>query len=82
MDIKSLLKGLIIITKKKEKYALDKKTNDVYDLLLAKKGILFKIGNLHPNTRKISFLNNSNKHVTALRSLLTKKLKKIHKKNT
>ena len=80
MNVKSLLKWLIIITNKKEKYALDKKTNDVYDLVLAKKGILFKIGNLDPNTRKINFFNISNKHVTALRSLLTKKLKKIHKK--
>ena len=43
MDIKSLLKGLIIITNKKEKYALDKKTNDVYDLLLAKKEFYLKL---------------------------------------
>ena len=75
----SLSNELILIKIKKEKYAFDKKTNEIYDYILAKKGILFKIGTLDINTLKIDYLNISNKQVTALRSLLTKKLNKIHK---
>ena len=78
----SLLKNKLISIKiKEEKYAFNKKTNEIYDYILANQGILLKIGTLDINTNKINFLNTSNKQVTALRSLLTKKLNKIHKNN-
>ena len=70
---------LIPIKIKKEKYAFDKKTNDIYDYILANQEILLKIGTLDINTNNINFLNTSNKEVRALGSLLTKKLNKIHK---